>query len=164
MRRAYLDAAVGVAVAALERLPAADASFTHAWSVEALDGEADRRPIWAELFRVVRPGGHVALQEWVRADGVRAAGPGTGVAARAYLGELRAAGFRELRVEEARGPLESEPALAEVVGRRLAEALGAAPADERNGLDAARARLEAHDREVDAGRLVLVQIFARRPA
>ncbi|HUE38324.1 MAG TPA: class I SAM-dependent methyltransferase, partial [Candidatus Binatia bacterium] len=66
VRRAHLQGSVRVSVAALDRLPVASHAFTHAWSVEALQPEIDKPAVVAELFRAVRPGGHVALQEWVR--------------------------------------------------------------------------------------------------
>lgn len=164
VRRAHLDAAVAVAVTALERLPAADASFTHAWGVETLHGEPDKAPIWAEIFRVVRPGGHVALQEWVRVGDAPAIPSAAYDPAEAYVEGLRAAGFRELRVVAAHELRESESPLAGVVSDRLAQMLGGPGGEEPRALDTARLRLEAHDREADAGRLALVQIFAQRPA
>ncbi len=54
-----------------------------------MDEEADPRAIFAELFRVVRPGGHVALQEWSRSGEEPV---------REHLAALQAVGFGEVRV------------------------------------------------------------------
>src|SRR5262249_26358305 len=50
-------------------LPFKDASFTHAWIVESLPRLRDPRGALVEAMRVVRPGGHLVIQDLVhRAD------------------------------------------------------------------------------------------------
>ena len=142
VRRAHLDAAVRIGVAELERLPVQDGSFTHAWSVESLHAEPDKPSIVAELFRAVRPGGHVALQEWA----------------------LRDAGFRDVRCEAADALREEESAIGAIVRARLAELLDEPRAAEREAIENARAALGARSVAIAEGRLSLVQIFARKPS
>jgi ubiquinone/menaquinone biosynthesis C-methylase UbiE len=148
VRRAHLADAVAVGVAEFERLPVGDASFTHAWSVAGVDGETDARAIFAELFRVVRPGGHVALQEWSRSGEEPA---------REHVAALQAVGFGEVRVVSAGEPHEDDSTVVTLVRKRLAKRL------EQSGAQAERV-LDGSGRSIADGRWTLCQIFASRPA
>jgi SAM-dependent methyltransferase len=154
VRRAQLDAAVRVAVSAFENLPAAGATFTHAWSIEALGEKTDEAAIFAELFRVVRPGGQVALQEWSRSRPEGAA---------EYVAALEAAGFRDVHAVPLASPRRDDSTIAALVRERLVERLKAGEA----ASDLAPAALAAIDGPGRAGWGVgrrLFQIFASRPA
>jgi SAM-dependent methyltransferase len=163
VRRAHLEAAVTVATAPFASLPAPSDAFTHAWSVDALHVEERKRPVFDELFRVVRPGGHVALQEWVRAKQAPALPSGWFDPAEVYAEGLRAAGFLDLRLSDAGDLREEESAITEIVWERVAELLGEPRSGERRPLVAATAVLEERARAVREDRLALVQIFARKP-
>ena len=154
VRRAHLDRAVRVGVAAFESLPAAGAAFTHAWSIEAL-GEADTRAIFAELFRVVRPGGHVALQEWSRSRSEEAL---------EYVATLEAAGFRDVRAVAVASPSPDDSTIAALVRARLVERLEPSGAAASNLVPAAPITLAEQERASSAGDRRLFQIFASRPA
>ena len=164
VRRSHLDAVVTVGLAAFGRLPVRDASFTHAWSVEALGFDTDKATVFAELFRVVRPGGHVALQEWVRTASSPPLASGAYEAVEHYLEGLRAAGFADARAVAAEALREEQSTIGEVVGERVAEMLGDPRGVERRRLDDAHAQLSEWERAHAERRLALVQIFARRPA
>lgn len=164
VRRAHLESAVAVGVAALDCLPAADASFTHAWSVGALAAEPDKSAVFAELRRVVRPGGHVALQEWTRAAGAPPLACGLHEPLEAYLGGLRAAGFSALRTIAAEDVGDDGPALAAIVAQRVLDALGSPESAERRAFEAADAIVAERAKAVAERRISLVQIFAERPA
>src|SRR5206468_11221737 len=123
LRRSHLDPAVAVGIAAFGRLPVGDASFTHAWSVEALHRETDKPAVFAELFRAVRPGGHVALQEWVRTAGSPALASAAYEAVEHYLERLCSVGFVDVRAVAAEALREEPSTVAEIVGERIAETL-----------------------------------------
>jgi SAM-dependent methyltransferase len=164
VRRSHLDPAVTVGIAAFGRLPVGEASFTHAWSVEALHRERDKTAVFAELFRAVRPGGQVALQEWVRSGGPSAFTSAAYETEEHYLEHLCSVGFVEVRVVAAEALREEPSTVAEVVGERVAEMLVDLRGVERGRLDDAHAELSERERAIAERRLVLVQIFARRPA
>ncbi len=101
-RRAGLAARVPGLTASFEALPIRDGVFTQIWSVEALHHASDRRRALAELYRVLRPGSPLALQEIVRRS---ATVPMIGGAWRHgtvddYLTALDAAGFRDVEHED----------------------------------------------------------------
>src|SRR5262245_37865795 len=148
VRRAHLADAVGVGVAEFERLPVGDASFTHAWSVAGMDEEAEPRAIFAELFRVVRPGGHVALQEWSRAGEEPV---------REHLAALQAVGFGEVRVVSVGESHVDDSTVVTLVRTRLEQRL------EQSGERAGRV-VDGSWRAIVEGRRALFQIFASRPA
>jgi ubiquinone/menaquinone biosynthesis C-methylase UbiE len=161
VRRAYLDAAVAVGVSAFDRLPFADASFTHAWCVHSLHAQAEKALVFAELSRVLRPGGHVALQEWVARVG--AVGVPEHPTAEAYLEGLRTVGFRGAHAGSVQDLREEESTIAEIVRERASELLDPPTAEEQAALESARARVEQVERAVTGGRLELVQVFAQKP-
>jgi SAM-dependent methyltransferase len=164
VRRSHLDAAVTVGIADFAFLPVRDASFTHAWSVEALHLEANKAAVFAELFRVVRPGGHVALQEWMWTPGSLRLASATYETVEDHLEGLRAAGFADLRVVAAEALREGQSMVAETVAQRVAELLAEPRGIERRRLDDARAHLSERERALAERRLTLTQIFARKPA
>src|SRR5258706_7771219 len=135
--RAHLQSEVGVLRAQFTRVPAGDASFTHAWAVESLDAAVDKHVIFAELFRVVRPGGHVALQEWVKGS------------MDAYTDGLRTAGFAQPRTSVVTDLRERESAVTELVRARVDELVGESPTGKH---------MSAGDGAT------LVQVFAQKPA
>jgi SAM-dependent methyltransferase len=155
VRRAHLETAVRVAVAAFESLPAASATFTHAWSIEALGEKADARAIFAELFRVVRPGGHVALQEWSRS---RPEGAG------AYVAALEAAGFRDVRAVPLAPPRRDDSTIAALVRERLVERLVPSEAAASELTQAAPVAIDEPSLAGSGDDRRLYQIFASRPA
>ena len=161
-RRAHLHASVWIGAAAFERLPARDAAFTHAWGVEALLAEPDVAAVTAELFRVVRPGGHVALQEWVAAKA--AAAHANHPPVERYLDALHAAGFQAVRAVPAGELREPETTVTGIVRGRVHELLGDPEPAESSAIATAGAALERREQDAAAGRLQLVQIFAQRPA
>jgi SAM-dependent methyltransferase len=152
VERAHLESAVGVLRAVFARVPAADASFTHAWAVESLAGRADVATVAAELFRVVRPGGHVAIQDWVEGSADRFTEP------------LRAAGFVQVRASVVTELRETESTIAGLARARADELVGEPAADERTGYGLAAERLAERRAAIADGRAALVQIFAQKPA
>ena len=113
-----------------------------------MDEEADPRAIFAELFRVVRPGGHVALQEWSRSGEE----PG-----REHLAALQAVGFGEVRLVSVGESHVDDSTVVTLVRTRLEHRL------EQNGQRAERV-LDGPGRAIVEGRRTLCQIFASRPA
>lgn len=155
VRRAGLDDAVTVGVAEFERLPAAAASFTHAWSVDGLDENADASTIFAELFRVVRPGGYVALQEWSRS---------TTEPAKKHVDALRAAGFGPVRVVSAPEAREDDSTIVSLIRRRVAARLDQSVAASAALAPAARKSLDGPAQTISESDGTLCQLFAGRPA
>jgi len=49
-------------------LPFHDEHFDFAFSKDSIVDIPDKAPVLAELFRVIRPGGHVLISDWFRAD------------------------------------------------------------------------------------------------
>ncbi len=163
VRRAHLDSSLAVVMASLSRLPLSRGSFTHAWSVETLHREGDKAAVLAEVFRAVRPGGHVAIQDWVVApDRV---GPRTGhyESAEVYTEGLRRAGFGALRVEGAVDLREPDDTISEILRKRVLELLGGMRSEERSDVESAEATLVAERSAITAGQLRLVQMFAQKP-
>jgi SAM-dependent methyltransferase len=164
VRRSQLDSAVAVGIADFTRLPARDASFTHAWSVEALHLETDKATVFGELFRVVRPGGYVALQEWVQSRESSRVTSAAYETAECHREGLRAAGFADVRTVAVEALRAAPSTMAEIVGDRVAEILGEEGGVERRRLDDAKAHLSEWEQALAEHRLTLAQIFARRPA
>jgi phosphoethanolamine N-methyltransferase len=50
-------------------LPFPDASFGAVFSKDAIIHVADKAALYADIFRVLRPGGHLLISDWLRGDG-----------------------------------------------------------------------------------------------
>jgi SAM-dependent methyltransferase len=157
-RRAHLRTQVHHVHAGSAALPFPEACFTHAWIVETLSQLPDVPAALAEVFRVVRPGGHLAVQDLVgdadtasglqgrrlapldaRRDAILAAG-----FVDVAIGTVDDARERSARLVAARAHLQSQlaaaPTLAEVALQRAAVAAA-----------------------LEEGRLRVVQLVGRRP-
>jgi phosphoethanolamine N-methyltransferase len=92
-------------------LPFADGSFDVVFSKDAMVHIEDKEALFADIFRVLRPGGWVAASDWMSAtDGpfsaamayyLQAEGLGFGMASPArYRTAMAAAGFRDIRLTD----------------------------------------------------------------
>jgi len=101
-RRARLAGRVLGVAGVPTAIAARDGVFTQIWSVEALHAPATRRRVLAELFRVLRPGSPIALQEIVRrtpsVPALRGAWE-TGTLEE-YREDLASVGFRQIEDED----------------------------------------------------------------
>jgi SAM-dependent methyltransferase len=140
-RRAHMDDQLTFQVGRSDALPLRERLFTHVWWLEAVHGPGVH-PTLAEAFRVLRRGGHLALQT---------AGPPAGQL-NGFLDALAATGFIEPVVCET--PLPDVPDAVRIARDRLGAAL------HRVGM-VFEGVAELATRPPAANCL---QIFARRPA
>ena len=159
-RRARLTAQVKLVPADPTMLPFRSGRFTHAWILEALPRVRDARAALAEAFRLVRPGGTLAVQDlFLRDDGGRPDVAGwTFVPLAERVDSLRQAGFVDLAVRDrsADAAERSAQVLAArdlLLGRLREEEVLAEAVVER----------EALPRALAEGSLGVVQILASRP-
>jgi SAM-dependent methyltransferase len=165
-KRARLDGRISTLAGSFEAVPVRDGVFTQIWSVEALHHARDRPRALAELFRVLRPGSTLGIQEIVRrSESVpMIGGPWRHGTAAEYVASLAACGFSTIGCEDVTGERTDTSAVA-----RSAEA-----AFERNLEARAPAAAALWKRQADRLREVeaitqgpdyrTVQIFARRPS
>jgi SAM-dependent methyltransferase len=163
-RRARVAARVHGVAGSFEAVPARDGTFTQIWSVEALHQARDRRRALAELFRVLRPGCTLALQEIVRRS---AAVPTLDAPWRhgtvdEHLDALDAAGFQHVLHEDVTAERPETSSLVASARRHLDRTLASdLPADDAwHHAAAAVRRVEA----IVAGpEYRVVHFFGRRP-
>ena len=163
-RRAHAEERVSTAVAPLQQLPLEPGACTHVWSVESLHRETAKAAILREAFRTLRPGGYVAVQDWMLADGAVAPKGGCFEPLSAYVEALRTSGFIEITAVEGTQLREEDSAIAEIAWERLGEVMGETAPAERRALGALSAALSDREEAVREGRLRLHQVFGRKPA
>ncbi len=163
-RRVRLGTRVRGVAGSFESVPARDGVFTQIWSVEALHHASDRQRAIAELFRVLRPGCTLALQEVVRRDAEipALAPPWRHGTVEEYVDALAAAGFQHV-VHEDVTPERGETSSVVLSARARLERLLATtlPADDAwHRATAARRRFE----ERIGREYRVMHFFARRPS
>src|SRR5262249_21272042 len=130
-------------------LPFAAARFTHAWLLEPCFAAAELSRALAELRRVRRRGGYLAVQALGPPDRAAAAAP------------FDSAGFVEIDVRDVTGEaLEQTPAVLTARARLLEEAQSEPPSSPLRAFVEAR---EARRGALNAGTLRVLQLAARRP-
>jgi SAM-dependent methyltransferase len=165
-RRARLDNRISTLAGSFEAVPVRDGTFTQIWSVEALHHARDRPRALAELFRVLRPGSTLAIQEIVRrSDRVpQIGGAWRHGTAEEYVTGLAACGFTTIDCED----VTAERADASAVRRSAVTAFARDLAARAPEAAAVWQATEETLREVEAVTqgpdYRTVQIHARRPS
>lgn len=158
--RAGLGDVVSHLAADPQALPLREGAATHVWAIEWLSTLEVPTPVLAEARRVVRPGGHLAVQELVpRGTVVEIEGRWLRSAEewRALIGE---AGFVDLTLRDVSEEAEQIPPRLQAAREQLlARSAVSGPACVR----AWARRLERTVAARAAGRLGVVQLFGRRP-
>jgi SAM-dependent methyltransferase len=160
-RRAALQTRVHHVCARTGALPFADARFTHVWLVETLPQVGNAPAALAEAWRVVRPGGYLAMQELVAPDPAKAPVlEGWRFATLDARREaLRGAGFVDLD-EQPVAEIGERSARMVAARARLHTRLQASTDGALREVARERAVLAA---ALDDGSVRLIQIVARRP-
>ncbi|MGH7896271.1 MAG: class I SAM-dependent methyltransferase [Candidatus Binatia bacterium] len=154
-KRAGLDWQVFHVAADATRLPFAEAAFTHVWVVETLPRLGPATPTLFEAARVLRPGGHLGIQDLVLTgvgdDGL----PGVLARTTSRHDELTHAGFVEISRRDVTAEAVEHGSRQQIAREQLVRRLG-------EGHPVARQR-QAIAEALATGRLRVVQVTARRP-
>jgi len=143
-------------------LPFRDAGFTHVWIVEPLGRLGNLGDSVAEAYRVVRPGGHLAVQDLMATGNGREMLPGwSPIASDDWAALLTDVGFVDIACRDvSANAFETSPRVA-AARAQLAAAL------ERSAATAAAATMVATRATLSsalaAGDLRVVHVVARRP-
>ncbi len=145
-------------------LPFRAKAFTHVWSVMSIRPMPDKRVVFREAFRVVRPGGRLAMQETVPISPMDAGDLAQHFAPlETYLSAIEAAGFVDIEVHDVTPLAKESPHIVQLARTRLDQLL-----ERRFGQDKefrwVQTRLAWEQEIRRSGALKTVHIFARRPA
>jgi len=163
--RASLGNRVSAVAADFECIPVRDGAVTQVASVEALHRTPDRHRAIAELFRTLRPGCTLAIQDIVRrSESVPAVGSAWRYGTEAeYVDAVRTAGFIHVQRDDATGDrAETSPVVAsarETFARRLAARVPAGSEWLRRQSEMARV-----ESLIAEGDYRVLQLFATRPS
>jgi SAM-dependent methyltransferase len=110
-RKLHLDDCIEYQLVQPGALPFADASFDAVFSKDAIIHVGDKAALYAEIFRVLRPGGHILIGDWLRSDEashesllqefVEASGHNFTMVSLSYMGKLVSSlGFSEVELDD----------------------------------------------------------------
>jgi SAM-dependent methyltransferase len=142
------------------RLPVRHAAVTHVWTIESLSGLADPGAALAEAWRVVRPGGHLAMLEAVAAEETITVAGRTLRPPAWWARRTSDAGFVD--VAALRAPGDADQPTSRVLAAR-AQLASRMLRSRTAGLVRAAQRATALSDARAAGRVRLMQLCGRRP-
>ena len=164
--RARVHDRVTAVAGCLSAIPVRDATFTQIWSVEALQHLADRRAACRELYRVLRPGSTLAVQDVVRRhDAVPiVGGPWRHGTDAEYREALAAAGFAHVEIVDVTAERAETSAVVRSAAESFERALTASAPEAAAAWRRAEERWRAVETIVSGPDYRVVQIFAHRPS
>lgn len=157
---AGLADAVSHLACACECLAIRDGAMTHVWAMEALGGLRDPSGALAEAWRVVRPGGHLAVVELVSDAGPLDVGGRVVRPAARWVARLRGAGFVD--VTSSRADESADQVSARVAAAR-AQMLARLSASGSAALERLGESMRAITSARAAGLLRVAWLLGRRP-
>lgn len=172
-RKLHLDHCIEYQLVQPGALPFPDESFDAVFSKDAIIHVADKAALYAEIFRVLRPGGHLLIGDWLRGEEasheplvqefVAASGHNFTMVSLSYMGELVSSlGFSDVEIDN-RQAWYAAVAAEELV--RLRGSLGIEMV-ERWGAEAAQSEIEFWEvlvKALDGGALSPGHIRAAKP-
>lgn len=172
-RKLHLDDCIEYQLVQPGALPFPDASFDAVFSKDAIIHVGDKEALYAEIFRVLRPGGRVLIGDWLKSDEashesliqefVAASGHNFTMVTLSYMGKLVSSlGFSEVELDD------RQAWYAEVANEELARLRGPLGIEmvERWGDEAAQSEIEFWEvlvKALDGGALRPSHIRAAKP-